>query len=148
MLSDAMISLVEKQRLGFVATVSPDGFPSVSPKGTFVVIDKGTLAFGDIRSPNTIANLKVNSAVEVNFVDPLTRKGVRAKGTATILPKGASDFEANISRFERWGALATRIQNIVVISVSNAKPLSTPAYDDGAVEADLRAHWAETLLSE
>ena len=37
---------VEKQRLGFVATVSATGEPNLSPKGTFVVLDDRTLAFG------------------------------------------------------------------------------------------------------
>ena len=46
MLTDEMIATAEKQRLGFVATVSDDGQPNVSPKGTFVVIDNQTLAFG------------------------------------------------------------------------------------------------------
>ena len=33
-LSEEMKTLVERQRLGFVATVCPDGTPNVSPKGT------------------------------------------------------------------------------------------------------------------
>ncbi len=148
MLTDEMIATVEKQRLGFVATVSDDGQPNVSPKGTFVVIDNQTLAFGEIRSPATLKNLRGNSSIEVNFVDPLSRKGFRAKGSASIWKRGSADFEENIARFDRWGGLARRINNIVVISVRVAKPLTTPAYDDGAVESELRATWTEILLSE
>ena len=148
MLTDEMIATAEKQRLGFVATVSGDGQPNVSPKGTFVVIDEQTLAFGEIRSPATLKNLRGNASIEVNFVDPLSRKGFRAKGSATIWQRGSTEFEENIARFDRWGDLAKRINNIIVISVRVAKPLTTPVYDDGAVESELRAAWTEILLSE
>ena len=46
-----LMQLIREQRLGFVATVSADGAPNLSPKGTFVVVDAATVAFGEIRSP-------------------------------------------------------------------------------------------------
>ena len=147
-LTSEMIETLEKQRLGFVATVLENGEPNVSPKGTFVVIDSGTIAFGDIRSPVTLENLRNRPAVEVNFVDPLARKGFRARGIATIHERGSATFDAHIERFDRWGDLATRIRNIVAIDVRAAQPLSSPAYDDGATEAELRAQWAKVLLSD
>lgn len=81
MLTQAMKDTANKHRLGYVATVSASGQPNVSPKGTFVVIDDRTLAFGDIRSPGTVTNLRERPGTEVNFVDPLARKGFRARGT-------------------------------------------------------------------
>jgi predicted pyridoxine 5'-phosphate oxidase superfamily flavin-nucleotide-binding protein len=54
MLSPDMKRIIEQQRLGFVATAAPDGTPNLSPKGTFVVLDDATIAFGEIRSPGTI----------------------------------------------------------------------------------------------
>lgn len=148
MLSTEMIRVLEKQRLGFMATVTPDGRPSVSPKGTFVVIDSQTIAFGEIRSPKTLQNLKSNPCAEVNFVDPLARKGFRAKGRATIAASGTELYRQHIGRFDRWGALAKRIRNIVLIAVEEASLVITPAYDDGATEAELRQQWAATLLAE
>ena len=148
MLTQTMKDIVHKQRLGYVATVSRAGQPSVSPKGTFVVVDDHTLAFGDIRSPGTVANLREHAATEVNFVDPLTRKGFRARGSATIHDRGSVIYRTHRPRFNRWGSLADRIDHIVLIAVSEAKPLSSPVYDDGAKEAELRDQWAEILLSD
>jgi len=62
-LSEEMKKLVERQRLGFVATVCPDGTPNVSPKGTVSVLDDEHLIFADIRSPGTVANLRTNPNV-------------------------------------------------------------------------------------
>jgi hypothetical protein len=147
-LTERMKSIVEKQRLGFVATVCEDGEPNLSPKGTFVVVDDRTLAFGEIRSPGTIRNLRHRPTVEVNFVDPLIRKGFRAKGVASIHERGSDIYAAHRSRFDRWGKLADRIENIVLIDIRSAKALSSPVYDDGAKEAQLREQWANILLAE
>ena len=42
-----------------------------------IVVDDATIAFGEIRSPATLRNLRANPHVEVNFVDPFVRKGYR-----------------------------------------------------------------------
>lgn len=148
MLTQDMRRVVERQRLGFVATVCRDGTPNLSPKGTFVVIDDHTLAFGEIRSPGTLANLGPRPDVEVNFVDPLSRKGFRAKGRGHFHARGTPEFERRIGHFERWGELTRRINGIVEISVASVAALVSPAYDDGATEEALRAQWVKTLLGD
>src|SRR6476661_7236773 len=75
-----MKRVVAEQRLGFVATVCPDGTPNLSPKGTTAVWDDDHLVFANIRSPGTLANLRQNANVEVNVVDPFARKGVQGCG--------------------------------------------------------------------
>ena len=51
-LTDEMKQMVEHLRLCDVATVTPDGKPNLSPKGTLKVWDGGTLVFADIASPH------------------------------------------------------------------------------------------------
>lgn len=148
MLSPDMVGTLEKQRLGFVATVSAAGRPNVSPKGTFVVIDSATIAFGEIRSPNTLENLKASPFVEINFVDPLSRRGFRASGRATVSAVDTDVYRQYIHLFDRWETLASRIRHIVVVSIEEASYLTSPSYDDGANEADLRKVWTRTLLSD
>ena len=65
--------MVEEQRLGYAATVCPDGTPNLSP-GTTAVWDADRLIFADIRSPGTVENLRHNPTIEVNVVDPISRK--------------------------------------------------------------------------
>ena len=136
--------IIEMWPLGFVATVTAGGRPSVSPKGTFLVLDEETIAFGEIRSPQTVTNLQTQPELEVNFVDQLTRKGVRIRGHAELLRRGSEEFEALFPRWEAmWGDLAKRINLIVRIPVEEAKPLSTPPYDDGATEEEFIAMYKE-----
>jgi len=48
-LDEDMKRMVSRQRLGFVATVCPDGTPNLSPNGTTMVWDDDHLMFADIR---------------------------------------------------------------------------------------------------
>jgi uncharacterized protein len=139
MLAPDMKRIIEEQRLGFVATTAPDGTPNVSPKGTFVVVDEVTIAFGEIRSPGTIRNLRADPRIEVNFVDPFVRKGYRFAGTAIVVERGGRTFASLLGHFR--GALAPRIRAIVTITVTKALPLTSPVYDDGKTEAELRRAW-------
>ena len=78
-----MRRVLDEQQLGFIATVTPDGKPNLSPKGTTPAWDDDHLVFADICSPNTIATCATNPAIEINVVDPIVRKGYRFKGVAT-----------------------------------------------------------------
>ena len=79
---------VKREKLGFVATVCPDGTPNLSPKGTTTVWDDEHLVFADIHSPGTINNLLTNPSVEINVVDIFIRKGYRFKGIGKVFSEG------------------------------------------------------------
>jgi len=139
-LPSSAIELIKTFPLGFVATVTAGGRPNVSPKGTFVVLDEETIAFGEIRSPQTITNITNNPELEVNFIDQWKRKGVRIRGKAQMVRRGTDEFEALFPRFETmWGSVSDRINVIVKIPVDEAKPLTTPPYDDGVSEEEMIA---------
>jgi predicted pyridoxine 5'-phosphate oxidase superfamily flavin-nucleotide-binding protein len=147
-LTEAMKQMVETQRLGFVATVGADGAPNLSPKGTFAVLDDERLGYIDLRSPGTGRNIAAGSAVEVNFVDPFSRKGFRFFGRAVVLKPGEPDCQALFSRIERWSHLGERMRALVAITVERAGPLISPAYDQGADEASQRRQWAEYFRAQ
>jgi predicted pyridoxine 5'-phosphate oxidase superfamily flavin-nucleotide-binding protein len=140
-LTDDMKRIIAEQRLGFVATTNADGTPNLSPKATFVVLDDRTVAFAEIRSPNTMRNLGRGSSVEVNFVDPFVRKGCRFAGTVSIAERGGAEFDALVHHFGGTGDLLPHIRAIVTIHVERASMLISPAYDRGQTEDALRRAW-------
>ena len=140
-LDDDMQRVVQKQSLGFVATVCADGTPNLSPKGTLTVWDDEHLCFLDICSPATVANLRDRPAVEVNVVDPILRKGYRFKGRGEVLTEGSLHDEV-LARYQRErGTDPTRVQAAVVIAVETAAALVSPAYATGASEDEIAARW-------
>jgi len=142
-----MQRIVREQRLGYAATVCPDGTPNLSPKGTLTVWDEDHLVFADIRSPGTVSNLRRNPAIEINVVDPFLRKGYRFKGTAAVLDEGPL-FEKILDSYRQEGlevdwADRRRVQSVVLIKVASAAPLISPAYDSGMTEEQVRGKWEE-----
>jgi predicted pyridoxine 5'-phosphate oxidase superfamily flavin-nucleotide-binding protein len=141
-----MKRLVGEQKLGFVATVNADGTPNLSPKGTMQVLDDDHLMFADIRSPGTIANVAQRPAMEINFVDPFSRKGCRFSGRARVVPRGEAEFDRLLAHFPK-SSLTDRYRAIVVLRVARAAALVSPAYDVGSTEADLRRHYRAYFAS-
>ena len=148
-LSEQMKQLIERQRLGFVATVCADGTANLSPKGTLRVLDDEHLVFADLKSPATVRNLRQNPSIEVNVVDQFVRKGYRFKGHAEILDSGA-EFERLVEIYSSLGLsdAPKKIQSIVIVRVEQARPLVSPAYDYGADEESMRAQWTSYYLGD
>ena len=145
-LTEDMKRVVREVGLGFHATVSEDGSPNLSPKGTTAVWDDDHLFFADIRSPQTVANIRRGSLVEVNVVDPFVRKGYRFKGSAVVFDRGTDGFASGIDRLRDQGFSTPqdRVNAIVVIDVQRALRLVSPAYDDGKRdETDVTRSWQE-----
>ena len=121
MLTEEMKALIRAYSAGSVATINADGTPSVSPKATFVVVDDETLAFGHLRSPGTLANLRANPAVEVCFTDVLSRKAVRVTGTASIVGKVEAPQRLWDAFNEAWEDYVPYMPEFVVIKVSGGR---------------------------
>ena len=130
---------LEQQKLGFVATVTPDGTPNISPKGTIVGWTSELLAFANIRSPDTVNNLKNNSNVEINVIDPLLRRGYLFKGTTRILNDGQMHDE--ILEFYKNHGIKSIIHEIILVTVSDVTVVTSPLYDMGISEQEIKLKW-------
>ena len=75
-------------RPSLVATASGTGKPNVSAKGSLRVLDDEHVAFADIASPRTVANIRENSQMAVICLDAAARKGCRIWGKGSILNSG------------------------------------------------------------
>ena len=136
---DEIKNFVNFQKLGYVATISSDGTPNLSPKGTIAILDDSRLVFANIRSPQTIENLTKNSSIEINVVDPFSRMGYRFKGSAEILSDG-DDFKNILDYFEKKG-IKSKISHIVVVDVKSFSEVTSPSYDLGFTKDDLVKKW-------
>ena len=130
---------LEQQKLGFVATVTPDGTPNISPKGTIIGWTSEFLAFANIRSPDTVNNLKNNPDVEINVIDPLLRRGYLFKGSTRILNDGQMYDE--ILEFYKNLGIKSIIHEIILVTVSDVTVVTSPLYDMGISEQEIKLKW-------
>ena len=138
-ISEEIKNFVNSQKLGYVATVSKDGTPNLSPKGTIVVMNRSTLVFADIRSPQTIENLQDNHSVEINVVDPFQRLGYRFKGDGKIINEG-SEFDKILDYYRNIG-VKSKINSVVVVDVKSMSEVTSPSYDLGVTKDELISKW-------
>jgi len=139
MITQEIKDFLNLQKLGYVATVSTDGKPNISPKGTIIGWTSKILAFADIRSPDTMKNLQDNPDVEINVIDPLLRKGYLFQGVAKTIENGDT-FEA-ILNYYRINGIKSSINSIVLVDVSNVSEVTSPLYDMGISEQAIKSKW-------
>ena len=139
-----MKRVVREYRLGFYATVCPDGTPNLSPKGTTFVYDDDHLAFVDLGSPGTLSNLERNPSIEISMVDLFMRKGYRFKGTATIVTAGP-EFDNILNSYTGSSVqqLINKVKSAVLVKIERALPLASPAYLPGVTEEAMRSQWEQ-----
>lgn len=139
MITTEIKDFLNLQKLGYVATVTSEGKPNISPKGTIIGWDSQTLAFADIRSPDTIKNLKENPNVELNVIDPLLRKGFLFEGQAQIIEDGTQYDK--ILNYYRQNGIKSTINSIILVNVSNVSQVTSPLYDMGISEEEIKFKW-------
>ena len=136
-----MRAVVSAARLGFVATVTAEGRPNLSPKGTLRVLDDARLFFLELASPQTRRNLAASPWMEVNVVDATSRRGYRFYGQAQ-LHEGDDVHAAAAAIVERDDGVRYEDRGAVVLTVERALPLVSPGYDaEGMDEHHMRAAW-------
>ena len=137
-LTESMKQIIRNYSAGAVATVNADGSPSVSPKATFVIVDDSCIAYGNIRSPGSSANLLKRPRVEVSFTDILARMAVRVGGSAQVVAKNSNLGQQLMPYFEEhWSAYIEVMQDFVCISIDKTELISSPAYDVGLTREEL-----------
>ena len=138
-ITEEIKNFVNFQKLGYVATVSNDNTPNLSPKGTIMVLDESHLVFADIQSPKTIENLEHNPSIEINVVDPFSRRGYRFKGIAEIISSG-DKFNDIISQYKKNG-IKNIIKCVVLVKIEKLSEVFSPLYDLGHTEEELKTKW-------
>ena len=139
MITSEIKNFLNTQKLGYVATVSSDGLPNISPKGTIIAWASEILAFADIRSPDTVKNLQNNPNVEINVIDPLLRKGYLFKGVTRLINSGLQYDE--ILQYYRDNGITSPINAIILVDISEISDVISPLYDMGISEGEIKSKW-------
>lgn len=119
---------IERSVLCWVATVSPDGMPNVSPKEVFTYFGENEILFANIASPQTVKNIRTHPAVCVSFIDILVQKGFQVKGKAEILRAGSPAFQERESVLLAMTEGKFPFSSLTKIVIEKVKPIIAPRY--------------------
>lgn len=124
--SDVQASM-DASVLCWLATVSSDGHPNVSPKEVFVAYEDALL-IAHIASPQTMRNLKENTSVCVSFVDVFVQKGYQLKGDAKVFHRGDEGFSDRHAVLFEIAGPDFPFASLIEISVNSVKEIIAPRY--------------------
>jgi hypothetical protein len=77
--------------------------------------------------------------VEINVIDPLSRKGYLFTGTAKII-KNTPLFAEILTHYQNSG-IQSPINSIVMVTVSSISAVTSPLYDLGKTEDEIKLKW-------
>ena len=119
---------INRSVLCWLATVSTESVPNVSPKEIFNYYDSDKIIIANIASPQSVQNIKRNSNVCVSFIDILVQKGFQIKGKAEIIGKKDSEFAEMEKALTKMTEGKFPFATITKITVGQIKPIIAPKY--------------------
>ena len=114
--------------LCWLATVSEDGTPNVSPKEAFLHDGQGRILVANIASPVTVRNIERDGRVCVSFVNVFVQKGYKVSGQVTNLKPGDSGFDAAHNLLTNAIGTEFPILSIIVIEPTAVAEIVAPSY--------------------
>ena len=119
---------IDRSVLCWLATVSPENAPNVSPKEIFKYYGADKIIVANIASPQTVRNIKQNNNLCVSFIDILIQKGFQIKGKAKIIGKTDSEFLKMKKVLTEMTGGNFPFATITEITVEHVKPIIAPKY--------------------
>lgn len=128
MISTEIKESIDKSVLCWLATVSTENKPNVSPKEIFSYYETDRIIIANIASPQTVRNIKKNENVCVSFIDILVQKGFQIKGKAKIIKKTDAEFQEMEKILVKMTGGIFPFSTITEITLVHAKPIIAPKY--------------------
>lgn len=114
--------------LCWLATVSTENVPNVSPKEIFNYYGTDKIIVANIASPQTVRNIKQNEHVCISFIDILIQKGFQIKGKAEIIGKTDWEFAEMEKVLTKMTEGKFPFATITKITVAQVNPIIAPKY--------------------
>jgi uncharacterized protein len=127
-LTKTVIAEAEAAVLCWLATVDPDGAPSVSPKEIFAPLGTNRLIIADVASTGSVDNVRAHPPVCVSFIDVFKQKGFKLRGRAEILTPGDDRFADECSVLRALAGEAFPIRHVISVAVERVERIWAPSY--------------------
>lgn len=118
----------DKSVLCWLATVSADLVPNVSPKEIFSLVDEDLLLIANIASPQSEQNILTNENVCVSFVDVFEQRGFKIIGKAKIIDASDPNWETYLAKLRELADERFPIKNIFAIQITQTAKIQAPSY--------------------
>jgi len=119
---------LEDSVLCWLASVSKDGVPNVTPKETFTSYDDKMVLIANIASPGSVRNIKANPDVCLSFIDVFDQRGFKLVGKAEIIGRSNPEFEALYQPLYALAGDDYPVISIIKIEITETETIQAPSY--------------------
>jgi predicted pyridoxine 5'-phosphate oxidase superfamily flavin-nucleotide-binding protein len=128
MLHPELQTSAQSSILCWLATVDADGWPNVSPKEIFTVLDPEHLVIANIASPTSVRNIAQNPRVCVSFVHVFVQRGFKVLGTARNVGKTDADFAHWAAPLVAMAGPRFPMHSVIVVRATGVESMVAPSY--------------------
>ncbi len=128
LISSDIAQSIHESVLCWLATISEDGFPNVSPKEAFLYDGEDRILIANIASPISVRNIQRDNRVCVSFVNVFVQKGFKVVGHAKVLVPGDSGFEVQHGRLVEAIGTTFPILSVIEIAPKDFSEIVAPSY--------------------
>ncbi len=152
MLTKEIKHYIDNSVLCWLATISSQGQPNVSPKEVFTYLNNHDVVIANIASPQSSINIKSNDKVCISFIDVIEQVGYKLNGKSDIIQKKESSFMDIKDKLEVISQGKFPFDEIFKIEVISTKKIIAPSYiffpDESKEEKMLRVRKNYGLTQE
>lgn len=128
MITPAIAQSIDESVLCWLATISEDGFPNVSPKEAFLHDGESRTLVANIASPITVQNIQRDNRVCVSFVNVFIQRGYKISGRARVLERGVPDFDVQHAKLVKVIGSTFRVNSVTEITPTATAEIIAPSY--------------------
>ncbi|MEM0896923.1 MAG: pyridoxamine 5'-phosphate oxidase family protein [Verrucomicrobiota bacterium] len=138
MITPEIAQSIDQSVLCWLATVSADGYPNVSPKEAFLHDGDGKILVANIASPVTVRNIEKDERVCISFVNVFIQKGYKITGRSRILREGDDGYDERHRKLSTAIGKAFPIFSVIEIKPTACDEIIAPSYrlfpDSGPID--------------
>lgn len=127
-LNETVREEMQRAVLCWLATVSADGWPNVSPKEIFAPYGEDAIAIADIASPISVRNARSNPKVCVSFVDVFRQRGFKIAGKARVIGSDEEDFPHYGADLSVKAGEAFQLRHVILVRAARISRILAPSY--------------------
>lgn len=128
MLTDEIKKYLELSVLCWLATVSEDGTPNLSPKEIFLPEGERFVLIAHIASPKSVRNIKANPQVCLSFLEIFEQKGYKLTGRAKVFEPGDPNYDQRVAPLKQLATERFPVLGFIEVEVLSAVPIVAPSY--------------------
>ncbi len=118
---------IDESVLCWLATISADGVPNVTPKQIFTHHDD-TLLIAHIASANTVANIQANPNVCVSMVEVFAKRGFKYVGTAEYFDAESAEYQELAPKLTEIAGPDFPVLGVIQVRIDVIEAIMSPSW--------------------